>query len=113
MVSFKQITQILELMDRLGLNREWVEIPLSAEPPGIVWKLQNGKLKIAFDANQPFEEWLGSLEPKTVSRDAGVAGTRSRSIFLPLAPHGPLREFSHNKEGPSQNLGRAFLTTRS
>ena len=36
MVSFKQITQILELTDRLGLNREWVEIPLSAETPGVV-----------------------------------------------------------------------------
>ncbi len=53
MVSFKQITQILELTDRLGLNREWVEIPLSAETPGVVRKLQNGKLEIIVDADQP------------------------------------------------------------
>jgi hypothetical protein len=64
MVSFKQITQILELTDRLGLNREWVEIPLSAETPGVVRKLQNGKLEIVVAADQPFDEWLDSLEPK-------------------------------------------------
>ena len=64
MVSFKQITQILELTDRLGLNREWVEIPLSAEAPGVVRKLQNGKLEIIVAADQPFDEWLDSLEPK-------------------------------------------------
>lgn len=67
MVSFKQITQILELTDRLGLNREWIEIPLSAESPGVVRKLQNGKLEIVVAADQPFEEWLGSLEPRITS----------------------------------------------
>lgn len=56
MVSFKQITQILELTDRLGLDREWVEIPLSSETPGVVRKLQNGKLEIIVDADQPFAQ---------------------------------------------------------
>jgi hypothetical protein len=64
MVSFKQITQILEITDRLGLNREWVEIPLSSETPGIVRKLPNGKLEIIVDADQPFSEWLDSLEAR-------------------------------------------------
>ena len=64
MVSFKHITQILELTDRLGLNREWVEIPLSAEHPGTVRKLPNGKLEIVVDADTPFDEWLAALEPK-------------------------------------------------
>ena len=43
-VSFQQISRILDLTDALGLNREWVEIPLSPETPGIVRKLPNGKL---------------------------------------------------------------------
>jgi hypothetical protein len=64
MVSFKQITQILELTDRLGLNREWVEIPLSSETPGVVRKLPNGKLEIIVDAGEPFEQWLDSLEAR-------------------------------------------------
>jgi hypothetical protein len=61
-VSFQQISRILELTDGLGLNREWVEIPLSPEMPGVVRKLPNGKLEIVVDAEQPFEEWLGTLE---------------------------------------------------
>ena len=62
MVSFKQISEILELTDRLGLNREWVEIPLTPESPGRVKKLPNGKLEIVVDADRPFDQWLASLE---------------------------------------------------
>lgn len=63
-VSFQQINQILELTDQLEINREWVEIPLGAESPGVVRKLDNGKLEIVVDADTPFDEWLGVLEPK-------------------------------------------------
>jgi len=61
-VSFKQISQILELTDQLGLNREWVEIPLTPASPGMVRKLQNGKIEIVVDADQPFDQWLVTLE---------------------------------------------------
>ena len=60
-VSFAQISRILELTDLLGLDREWVEIPLSPERPGLVRRLPNGKLEIIVDADRPFDEWLGSL----------------------------------------------------
>ena len=60
-VSFKHISRILELTDQLGLNREWVEIPLTPEAPGVVRKLPNGKLEIIVDAVQPFEQWLATL----------------------------------------------------
>ncbi|MCS6317118.1 MAG: hypothetical protein H8K05_04950 [Nitrospira sp.] len=61
-VSFQLISRILDVTDGLGLNREWVEIPLSPESPGRVRKLQNGKLEIIVDADQPFDAWLGTLE---------------------------------------------------
>jgi hypothetical protein len=61
-VSFQQISRILEATDALGLNREWVEIPLSPESPGVVRKLPNGKLEIIVAADQPFDTWLGTLE---------------------------------------------------
>lgn len=61
-VSFQLISRILDVTDGLGLNREWVEIPLSPESPGQVRKLPNGKLEIIVDADQPFEDWLGTLE---------------------------------------------------
>lgn len=61
MVSFQHISRILEVTDALGLDREWVEIPLSPESPGLVRKLTNGKLEIIVDAEQPFDQWLTSL----------------------------------------------------
>ena len=60
-VSFQQISKILEVTDALGLNREWVEIPLSPENPGLVRRLSNGKLEIVVDAGQPFDQWLTGL----------------------------------------------------
>jgi hypothetical protein len=60
-VSFQQISKILEVADTLGLNREWVEIPLSPENPGFVRRLPNGKLEIIVDAGQPFDQWLAGL----------------------------------------------------
>ncbi len=64
-VSFQHISRILGVTDSLGLNLEWVEIPLSPESPGIVRRLPNGKLEIIVDADQPFEDWLESL-PKHI-----------------------------------------------
>ena len=70
-VSFKHISRVLEVTDSLGLNREWVEIPLSPESPGVVRRLTNGKLEIIVDADQPFEDWLGSL-PKDIQLAQGA-----------------------------------------
>lgn len=61
MVTFQHISQILEVTDALGLNREWVEIPLSPEHPGAVRRLASGKLEIVVDAEQPFDQWLTGL----------------------------------------------------
>jgi hypothetical protein len=64
-VSFKHISRFLEVTDSLGLNREWVEILLSPERPGVVRRLTNGQLEIIVDADQQFKDWLGSL-PKHI-----------------------------------------------
>ncbi len=60
-VSFEQIRTILDVTDQLGLNREWVEIPLTATSPGAVRRLANGKLEIVVEAGVPFGEWLAGL----------------------------------------------------
>lgn len=70
-VSFAQINRILELTDSLGLNREEVEIPLSAARPGGARYLDNGKLEIVVDAGQPFEHWIGSL-PEQIHQAQGT-----------------------------------------
>jgi hypothetical protein len=64
-VSFKYISRFLEVTDSLGLIREWVEILLSPERPGVVRRLTNGQLEIIVDADQQFKDWLGSL-PKHI-----------------------------------------------
>lgn len=61
MVTFQHISKILDVTDALGLNREWVEIPLSPGHPGAVRRLANGKLEIVVDAEQPFDQWLTGL----------------------------------------------------
>jgi hypothetical protein len=70
-VSFAQISRILELTDSLGMTREWVEIPLSPKQPGEVRRLSNGKLEIVVDAAQPFEEWLRVL-PRLIQQAQGT-----------------------------------------
>ena len=70
-VSFTHISRILEVTDSLGLNREWVEIPLSPASPGVVRRLTNGKLEIVVDADQPFEDWLRAL-PKHIQLVQGA-----------------------------------------
>ena len=70
-VSFTHISRILAVTDSLGLSREWVEIPLSPERPGVVRRLTNGKLEIIVDADQPFEDWL-ELLPQHIQHIQGA-----------------------------------------
>lgn len=64
-VSFQQISRILEVTDALGLNREWVEIPLSPEIPGLVRRCKT-------------ESWKSSLTPSSPSNN-GSAHCRTTS----------------------------------
>src|SRR5207249_3331237 len=59
-VTFDQINQILAVTDALDLDREWIEIPLSAASPGKIHKLPNGKIEIVVDAEMPFDAWLAA-----------------------------------------------------
>lgn len=61
-VGMKQINAIFEITDRLGINREWIEVPLGPESPGQVKKLPNGKYEIIVDAEIPIEQWVNVME---------------------------------------------------
>lgn len=61
-VTMKEIEAIFTVTDRLGISREWIEIPLGPESPGKVRKLPNGKYEIVVDAEVPIEQWLPSME---------------------------------------------------
>ena len=61
-VTMKEIEAIFEITDRLGLSREWIEIPLGPESPGKVRKLPGGKFEIVVDEEVPLVDWLKTME---------------------------------------------------
>jgi hypothetical protein len=61
-VSFQLISRILDVTDGLGLNREWVEIPLSPESPGRSANSRMENLKSSSMPTSRLKTWLGTLE---------------------------------------------------
>ena len=63
-VTLPVIERIFEVLDRLGISREAVVIPLKPASPGAVRRLPNGKLEIVVDAETPLDAWLPELEER-------------------------------------------------
>jgi hypothetical protein len=63
-VTLAEIEKIFEVIERFGISREAVVIPLRPAVPGKVEMLANGKLEIVVDAEQPFEEYLKVVETR-------------------------------------------------
>lgn len=61
-VTLGEIERIFVVLDRLGLSREAVVIPLRPVHPGAVRRLPNGKIEIQVEAETPLDEWLPELE---------------------------------------------------
>jgi hypothetical protein len=61
-VTLKEIERIFEILDRLGISREAVVIPLRPARPGSARVLPNGKLEILVEGERPLDEWLPELE---------------------------------------------------
>ena len=61
-VTLAEIERIFAILDRLGISREAVVIPLKPVHPGGVRVLANGKLEIRVESETPLEEWLPELE---------------------------------------------------
>ena len=63
-VTLPDIERIFEVLERLGISREAVVIPLKPASPGTVRKLPNGKFEIVVDADAPLDAWLPGLEQR-------------------------------------------------
>jgi hypothetical protein len=63
-VGLKEIEQIFEVIEPMGISREAVVIPLRTANPGTVKQLPNGKLEIVVDGEQNFDEWVAGLGAK-------------------------------------------------
>ena len=61
-VTLREIERIFEILDRLGISREAVVIPLRPEHPGSARILPNGKLEIRVESEEPLDTWLPELE---------------------------------------------------
>ena len=61
-VTLREIEKVFVVLDRLGISREAVVIPLRPATPGGVRRLSNGKFEIVVDAEVPLDEWLQTLE---------------------------------------------------
>jgi hypothetical protein len=61
-VTLPVIERIFEILDRLGISREAVIIPLKPEHPGRATVLPNGKLEIRVESETPLDAWLPELE---------------------------------------------------
>ena len=61
-VTLHEIDQIFVVLERLGISREAVVIPLRPATPGSVRRLPGGKFEIVVDATVPLDDWLQTLE---------------------------------------------------
>ena len=61
-IGMKEIEQIFTVIDRIGVHREAVVIPLKPATPGTVKRLPNGKFEIVVDAERALDEWLPEME---------------------------------------------------
>lgn len=71
-VTMKEIEQIFAVIDRIGVHREAVVIPLKPATPGSVRRLPNGKFEILVEGERPLDEWLPELEQKLLELQGGA-----------------------------------------
>lgn len=61
-VQLAQIERIFEILDRLGISREAVIIPLRPHGTGSLRMRADGTLEIVVPDAIPFDDWYASLE---------------------------------------------------
>jgi hypothetical protein len=61
-VTLREIEAVFEVLERLGISREAVVIPLKPAHPGGIRTLPNGKVEITLESETPLAEWLPELE---------------------------------------------------
>ena len=62
LIRLTEIEEIFTVLDRRGISREAVVIPLTKRDPGTVRLLPNEKLEIVVPESQTVAVWLADLE---------------------------------------------------
>lgn len=73
-IRLPEIEEIFTVLDRRGISREAVVIPLTKRDPGSVRLLPNEKLEIVVPESQPVATWLPELERHIDAAMEGSAG---------------------------------------
>jgi hypothetical protein len=73
-IRLPEIEEIFTVLDRRGISREAVVIPLTKRDPGAVRVLPNEKLEIVVPESQPVTAWLPELE-RLIDGVMGDAGS--------------------------------------
>jgi len=63
-IRLPEIEEIFTVLERLGISREAVTIPLKKRDPGQVQVLPDQKVEIVVPESVPVTAWLGELEAK-------------------------------------------------
>jgi hypothetical protein len=61
-ITLAEIERVFEVLERLGISREAVVIPLRPESPGRMRILPNGKAEIVLDAERALDDFLRDVE---------------------------------------------------
>jgi hypothetical protein len=70
-IRLPEIEEIFTVLDRRGISREAVVIPLTKRDPGTVRLLENEKLEIVVPESQTVASWLPELERQLDALSAG------------------------------------------
>ena len=71
-LTLREIERIFEVLDRLGISREAVVIPLKPAHPGGVRLLPNGKVEIQVESEVALDAWLPELERLLLAAGRGA-----------------------------------------
>ena len=61
-VGMAEMRKIFAIIDKLGIHREKIEVPLKPEGSGRIEMLDSGIARIVLPADKPLDEWIPTLE---------------------------------------------------
>jgi hypothetical protein len=79
LLTAEQVEQIYGVTDQLGINRDWVVVPLNAADHDVEMLHPDGKLLIRPPRGEAFESWLKGLRDRLDTLDLGRAARRGEN----------------------------------
>lgn len=61
-IGMHEMNLVFEVVDRLEISRERIQVPLLPAGLGSVRRLDNGRFEIVLPADQALDDWLPGLE---------------------------------------------------